>query len=125
MMIGGELIDIASWVLIALGSFFVVTGAVGLVRMPDVYTRIHAASVIDTLGVLLLFSGLILQAGFTLVAAKLAILLALVFFTAPVAAHALVQAAMHEDIIPILKEDRRQGNASQDSGEPHNNGDQE
>ena len=43
-------LDIVSWALILAGSFFTVVGAIGLVRMPDVYTRMHAASVTDTLG---------------------------------------------------------------------------
>jgi len=51
--------DAISWVLIALGSFFLVSGAIGLIRMPDVYTRMHAASVIDTLGAMLLILGLV------------------------------------------------------------------
>lgn len=103
----GEIVDIASWVLIVLGSFFIVTGATGMLRMPDLYTRIHAASVIDTLGAALLASGLILQAGFTLVTAKLLFVLLLFYFTGPVAAHALAQAALHAGVEPILDEDRR------------------
>ena len=49
-------IDILSWVLILLGSFFTLVGALGMVRMPEVFTRMHAASVIDTLGVGLLIA---------------------------------------------------------------------
>ncbi len=101
-----------SWVAIGLGSFFVVTGAVGLLRMPDVYTRMHAASVIDTMGAGLLIFGLIVQAGFTLVTLKLFFILALLFFTGPVAAHALAQAALHEKIDPMLDHDRRGHTAS-------------
>lgn len=99
--------DIASTILIAAGSFFIVTGAVGLIRMPDVYTRMHAASVIETLGAGLLLTGLMLVAGLSLVTVKLIFLLLLFIFTAPVAAHALAQAALHEDIEPQLSEDRR------------------
>lgn len=101
------LLDILSGVLIIAGSAFIVIGAVGLVRMPDLYTRMHAASVIDTLGAGLLISGLMLQAGFTLVTLKLFFIFALFFFTGPVAAHALAQAALGEDIKPQLDEDRR------------------
>ena len=56
-------IDIASWVCILLGSFFTIVGAFGLVRMPEVFTRMHAASVTDTLGVGFLILGMGLQAG--------------------------------------------------------------
>lgn len=99
--------DAISWVLIALGSFFLVSGALGILRMPDVYTRMHAASVIDTLGATLLILGLILQAGFSLIALKLWFVLALLFFFGPVASHALAQAALLAGIEPILAEDRR------------------
>src|SRR5215207_7360842 len=73
--------EIASWALILLGSFFTVVGAFGLVRMPEVYTRMHAASVTDTLGVDFLILGMCLQAGLSLVTLKLLFLLALFFFT--------------------------------------------
>lgn len=101
------IVDIASWAFILAGSAFIVIGAVGLVRMPDLYTRMHAASVSDTLGAGLLITGLVLQAGFTLVTLKLLFLMALFVFTGPVATHALAQAALGEDIKPELNEDRR------------------
>ena len=101
------IIDIASWALILLGSFFTVVGTVGLVRMPEVYTRMHAASVTDTLGVGFLILGMGLQAGLSLVTLKLLFLLALFFFTGPVVTHALAQACLHEKVAPMLAEDRR------------------
>jgi multicomponent Na+:H+ antiporter subunit G len=100
-------IDVLSWPLIVAGSFFTVVGALGLVRMPELFTRMHAASVIETLGAGLLILGMILQAGPTLVALKLVFILVLFFFTAPVVTHALAQAAMHCEVVPDLKEDRR------------------
>jgi multicomponent Na+:H+ antiporter subunit G len=109
-------IEIASWALMLAGSFFTVVGAFGLVRMPDVFTRMHAASVTDTLGVAFLIFGMALQAGLGLVTLKLAILLALFFFTGPVVTHALAQACLHEDIKPILAEDRRGRTAAADDG---------
>ena len=100
-------IDVLSWLCILAGSFFTIVGAFGLVRMPEVFTRMHAASVTDTLGVGLLILGMGLQAGFSLVMLKLLFLLALFFFTAPVVTHAWAQACLHEDIKPMLTEDRR------------------
>jgi multicomponent Na+:H+ antiporter subunit G len=102
-----QAIDIASWALILLGSFFTLTGAFGLVRMPEIFTRMHAASVLDTLGVGFLIMGMGLQAGFSLVTLKLAFILAVFLFTGPVVTHALAQACLHEDIKPLLSEDRR------------------
>jgi multicomponent Na+:H+ antiporter subunit G len=106
------IVDLASWVCILLGSFFTIVGALGLVRMPEVFTRMHAASVTDTLGVGFLILGMGLQAGFSLVTLKLLFLLALFFFTAPVVTHALAQACLHEGIRPMLAEDRRSRNPS-------------
>jgi multicomponent Na+:H+ antiporter subunit G len=101
------LVEIASWLCILLGSFFTLTGAFGLVRMPEVFTRMHAASVVDTLGVGFLILGMGLQAGFGLITLKLMFLLALFFFTGPVVTHALAQACLHENVQPVLTEDRR------------------
>jgi multicomponent Na+:H+ antiporter subunit G len=101
------LIEGLGWILVLAGSLFVVIGAVGMVRMPDLYTRMHAVSVIDSIGAALLLLGLILQAGLGLVALKLLFILLLLFFTGPVVTHALAQAALHERLEPRLSEDRR------------------
>ena len=110
-------VEVLSWALILLGSFFIVVGALGLVRMPDVFTRMHAASVTETLGVGFLILGMCLQAGLGLVTLKLFFLLALFFFTAPVVTHALAQACMHEGIRQVLAEDRRGAKKSTDTGD--------
>ena len=101
------LLDIASWLLILAGCFFILTGAFGMLRLPDLYTRIHSASLIETLGAGFLFAGLMLQAGFTQVTLKLLFVLLLFFFTGPVITHALAQAALTAGIKPELAEDRR------------------
>ena len=100
-------VDLLSWGLMLSGSAFVIIGAIGLIRMPDLYTRMHAASVTDTLGAGLLILGLMLQAGLSLVTLKLLFILALFFFTGPVASHALAQVALHAGVTPLLDEDRR------------------
>ena len=99
-------VDLASWALILAGSFFIVAGAIGMLRLPDVYTRMHSASLIDTMGAGFLFAGLMLQAGFNQVSLKLLFILLLFFFTGPVITHALAQAAMVAKIEPELDEDR-------------------
>jgi len=93
--------DIAGGALIAVGAFFYLVGAIGIYRMPDVYTRMHAASVSETLGVGLLIFGMMMLAGLTLVTVKLAIILGVILFTSPIATHALAQAALHEGIKPL------------------------
>ena len=79
------------------GAFFMVVGCLGLIRMPNRYTRMHAASVTDTLGAGLVLFGLLLEAGLTLVAAKIVMLGLLIFFASPTATHALVRAAYIRD----------------------------
>jgi multicomponent Na+:H+ antiporter subunit G len=101
------LIDSLSWLLIVSGSAFVAIGAFGLVRMPDLFTRMQAASVIDTAGAGLLLAGFMLQAGFSIVTLKLFFIAGLLFYIGPVISHALAQAALHEGVEPILFEDRR------------------
>jgi len=96
------LVDILSWALLGAGSFFLVVGAIGLVRMPDVFTRMHATSVSETLGVGFILGGLMIQGGFTLVTFKLVCLFILLFLTAPVASHAIARAAMADGVEPIL-----------------------
>lgn len=97
-----DLLNLASWILIVAGSLFCMIGALGLLRMPDLFTRMQAASLIDTLGAALLLLGMILQAGFTLVTAKLIIIGLLLFFTSPTASHALARAARARGVEPLL-----------------------
>ncbi len=95
-------IDGVSWLCLLAGGFFCLVGAAGLLRMPDFYTRMHAASVIDTLGAGLILLGLMLQAGWTLVAVKLLMVGLLIFFASPTATHALARAAMLRGLKPLL-----------------------
>ena len=98
------LLDVLSWACMLAGSFFCVLGAVGLLRMPDFYTRMHAASVIDTLGAGLMLLGMLLQAGATLVGAKLLMIFVLLLLTSPTATHALARAALLRGLQPLLAE---------------------
>ncbi len=83
-----------SWLLLLAGGAFCVVGALGLVRLRGFYPRTHAASVIDSAGAGLILLGLMLQAGWTLVAVKLVVIGLLIFFTSPTATHALANAAL-------------------------------
>jgi multicomponent Na+:H+ antiporter subunit G len=91
-------LQVASWALILVGGGFCLVGAVGLLRMPDFYTRVHAASVTDNVGSFAILLGLALQAGLTLVTVKLLFIAALIFFTSPAATHALVKAALERGV---------------------------
>lgn len=100
--------DLASWLLLVAGGFFFFVGAIGLNRMPDVFTRMHAVSVGDTLGAGLLVVGMALQAGPTLVTVKLFLILLVIWFTGPVATHALARAALQDKLLPLIA--NRSGN---------------
>ncbi|WP_339739875.1 monovalent cation/H(+) antiporter subunit G [uncultured Maricaulis sp.] len=78
---------------LSLGLVFVLAGAIGVIRLPDFYTRMHAAGVTDTLGAELVILGLILQAGDWQTMAKLALVGLLLFLTSPTATHAVANAA--------------------------------
>lgn len=95
-------IDILSWCALLGGGFFYVVGAIGLNRMPDVFTRMHAVSVGETLGIGLMILGMALQAGVSLVTAKLLIIMVVMMWTGAVATHALARAALHDGEKPVL-----------------------
>jgi multicomponent Na+:H+ antiporter subunit G len=100
-----SVVAVLSWACLVAGGLFCVVGALGMLRMPDFYTRMHAASVIETLGAALILIGLLLQAGFTLVAVKLLFVGVLIFFASPTATHALARAAMGRGLKPLLAEE--------------------
>ena len=102
------ILDVLSFVLIGIGSFSLIVGALGVLRLPDVYTRMHAASITDTLGAGSIILGLILQAGLTLVAGKLFLILVFLFFTSPASSFALAHAALSSGVKPILDADLRE-----------------
>ena len=115
----GWIFDLVSWALIFSGSAFALAGGLGIVRLPDFYTRLHGSGVTDTLGAALLIFGLMVQAakvglgrvleeGFaggvapTLVAVKLAMILFFLLITSPTGCHALAQAALSQELKPQL-----------------------
>jgi multicomponent Na+:H+ antiporter subunit G len=99
-------LDLASWILLAAGGMFCIVGGVGMLRMPDFYTRLHAAGGVDTLGAGLIVFGLALQAGLSLAAAKLIVVALLILFTSPTATHALAQAALGRGLEPLIAQEK-------------------
>lgn len=95
-------IDMVSGLCLLLGTIFCLIGAIGLLRMPDFYTRMHAASVLETLGAGFILIGLMLHAGWSLVTVKLLMIGLLIFFASPTASHALARAAMIRGVQPLL-----------------------
>lgn len=87
------------------GSGFYVLGMVGVIRFPDVFTRMHALSVAETLGAGLLLIGMMILGGLTLVSLKLFVILMLLLFAGPVISHALARAALHDGQKPLLADE--------------------
>ena len=100
------LLDLTSAGLLGAGSIFVLIGALGLIRLPDFYTRLHAAGITDTLGAELILLGLMFQAGLSLVTVKLILISLLIFFTSPTATHAVANAARVMGLKPMLVPDK-------------------
>ncbi|NND92296.1 MAG: monovalent cation/H+ antiporter subunit G [Granulosicoccus sp.] len=94
-----------SWILMLIGCVFIVSGAVGLIRMPDLYTRLHAASLTDTGGTIIISLALILQSvfvfGSAMAAIKVMLILFFTLFTAPTASHALAKTALLCGQVPV------------------------
>ncbi len=94
--------EILSWFLLVGGGLFVFVGGIGLLRLPDFYTRIHAAGITDTLGAGMILCGLMVQSSSTLVTIKLVLILFFTFFTSPTSTHALVKAALFSGVRPVV-----------------------
>lgn len=88
------LIDVISWLLLFVGGAFVFIGGLGALRLPDFYTRMHAASLTDTMGTILILAGIMLQAGGSLATIKLAAILIFLLLTGPTATYAMANAAL-------------------------------
>ena len=93
-------LDILSWLLLTAGGVFVLVGGIGALRMPNLYTRMHAASVTDTMGAVLVIAGVMVQAGPSLVTVKLVAILLFLLTTSPTASYALANAALMAGIKP-------------------------
>ncbi len=81
-------------------AFFGALAALGLLRLPDVYTRTHAAGKAETLTAFLGLSAAAVALGFDVALLKLLFLLVFLFMTSPTAAHAIARAAMDQGIVP-------------------------
>ncbi len=90
-----------SAVLLVLGCFFTLTGSIGTLRMPDFYTRMHAAAKGDTIGQVLIIGALAIYQGPGLVSIKLALVALFLGVTAPTATHAMARAARLSGLKPV------------------------
>ncbi len=101
MGIFDTIIYVLSWVSILSGSAFLIIGAAGIIRFPDFWSRLHAASVIDSAGMALLLLGMMLQAGLTLITVKLFFIGLFLIITGPTSTHAVANAALVSGSRPL------------------------
>ena len=101
------ILDIASWLLLVSGGGFLLIGGIGALRFSDLYSRMHAASLTDSIGTLLVLLGILLQAGWSLAGAKIAAILIFMLLTGPTASYALANAAFLSGIRPSTESDEQ------------------
>ena len=100
-MDGQLLVTMFSGIFIVCGVVALLIGSLGLLRLPDVYCRIHAVGMIDTAGASFIILGMIIHEGFTLVSVKLVLIGVFLFFTSPIATHAVAQVAHKSGVVPV------------------------
>lgn len=93
-------LDSLSWILLTLGGACVLIGGIGGLRLPGFFTRIHAASLTDTMATILIFVGMMLQAGLSLATLKLLAIMLFLLLTGPTATYALANAAFLSGLRP-------------------------
>jgi len=103
----GIVLDALSWVLVSAGVFFIVVGSLGLIRMPDIYTRLHAAGMTDSIGAGCILVALAIQSGFNLVSVRLMMVWGFLLLTSPIATHALARAARAGGVEPYKTPDSK------------------
>jgi multicomponent Na+:H+ antiporter subunit G len=97
------LVKILAELFIGIGCFFIITGVIGILRFPDVFSRIHPAGKAGTAGIFSIFIGLILHTGFSFISGRLFLIALFMLITNPVAAHAIARGAFESGIEPWVK----------------------
>ena len=95
-------LDILTWVFLITGSFFSIVGGIGIVRLPEFYSRLHGGGITDTLGAGLILVGLLFQGG-PLTIVKLVMILFFLLVTSPTSCHALARSALSQGLEPVLE----------------------
>lgn len=99
------MLDLLSWIMLLGGCLVSIIGAIGMLRLPEFFSRMHAEGVAETLGVGLIMGGLLVQAGWSLVGFKLLAILFFLLITSPSSGHALARSAMTHGLLPVLDRD--------------------
>ena len=97
------LLNIFTGICFFIGSLSIIIGACGLIKLPDVFSRIHSAGMIDTAGAGFIILGMIFQSGISLATAKLVFIAIFIFFSSPVSSNVISNLARKKGLAPIGK----------------------
>ncbi|MDZ7658643.1 monovalent cation/H(+) antiporter subunit G [Fodinibius sp.] len=100
--------SILTIIFVVLGIFFLLIGSIGTIRLPDFYSRTHATSKSDTLGMMLIIIGLIIFEGLTINSGKLFLVLLFIMLANPIGAHALARAAHESGLKPRFLDNKKE-----------------
>lgn len=102
-----EISNILTIFFVVAGIFFLLIGSIGTIRLPDFYSRTHATSKSDTLGMMLIIIGLIIYEGLNINSGKLFLILLFILLANPIGAHALARAAINSGLMPTFKDNEK------------------
>ena len=108
------IVDILSWICLIPGCILCIIGGLGLLRLPDFYSRMHGGGITDTLGASLVLLGLMFQGGLTMVTVKLVMILVILLLTSPTSTHAVGKAALTSGLKPFLGNPETEGKNEHD-----------
>lgn len=100
-------LTVLTWSFLILGSLIVLIGGIGVLRLPDLFSRMHGAGLTDTLGAGFILVGLMFESGFSAPTIRLVFILLFVWYTGPLASYALAKAALASGVRPLLGKERR------------------
>jgi len=99
-----EFVNIASIILVVIGIIFMLVGSIGILRLPDFFSRTHAVSKSDTLGIIFVIAGLIVYEGLNQSSLKLLLIILFIALSNPIGTHALARAAIKKGFDPFISE---------------------
>jgi multicomponent Na+:H+ antiporter subunit G len=97
------MLEIAGALLLVAGTLFMLVGSIGILRLPDFYSRTHAATNVDTLGIFLFVIGLAVKEGANLSTLKLVLVALFILLVNPVGTHALASSALSYGLKPWFR----------------------
>ena len=100
LILGLTIRELIATILLLIGFFFIAISAIGVIRLPDFYSRLHSSGIGETLGLMISFLGLAVFEGLNLMTIKLFIVFLLVFLANPIGTHILGQAAIKSGLVP-------------------------